>query len=102
VGFIAPSVGVVGYVSRDRQLHQSESLGGHWPSPMLWNGRLIPSLCVVFCRSGVQEGEGVLISTAWQSCSIPGATPCHSIVMEVCSPYCDNVAPRPFEDGQVE
>jgi hypothetical protein len=33
--FLAPPVGVIRSVSRDRQLRQSESLGSHRPSPAL-------------------------------------------------------------------
>jgi hypothetical protein len=50
--FRAPSVGVVSFVSRDRQLCQSESWCGHRLSPESRSGHLVPSLYIVLFRSG--------------------------------------------------
>jgi hypothetical protein len=58
--FLASLVGIVSSISRDHQLRQSESLCGHWPSPVSRSGRLVMSLYIVLFRSGCGR---VLIST---------------------------------------
>jgi hypothetical protein len=53
--------------------------------------------CSIPIRHALSVGcECAPISTVWQSRLILGATPYHSIVMETCLPYRDDVAPRPF------
>jgi hypothetical protein len=91
---LAPLVGVVSSVSRDRQLRQSEALCGHCPSLVSRSVHLVLSLYVVLRRSG----DGcVPISMVWQSRFVPDVTPCHCVVTEAYSPYGDDVASCPFK-----
>jgi hypothetical protein len=81
--FLASPVGFASSVSQDSLLCQSGPSDDHRPNPASWCGRLILSLCVMLRRSGGAR-------------SIPSATSCHSVLMEMCPLGFDDVAPRPF------
>jgi hypothetical protein len=91
--FLAPLVGVVNSVSRDRQLRQLESLGVVTTHALCRRAAILFYSCApCFVGRGrvCADKYGMAVTPHPQRYALS------PVVMEACSPYRDDVAPRPF------